>query len=58
VPLQTLKQEDAIAKTVSSKRVTVVAPRKNIERKPVPEGDPFAALFASANKNKENTAYK
>jgi hypothetical protein len=47
-------REDAIAKTVSSKRVTVVGLRKNIERKPVPEGDPFAALFASANKNKEN----
>jgi hypothetical protein len=49
-------QEDAIAKTVSSKRVTVVGLRKNIERKPVPEGDPFAALFASANKNKDFVA--
>jgi hypothetical protein len=49
-------QEDAIAKTVSSKRVTVVGLRKNIERKPVPEGDPSAALFASANKNKDFVA--
>jgi hypothetical protein len=32
---------------------TVVELRKKIERIPVPEGDPSAALFASANKNKD-----
>jgi hypothetical protein len=46
----------AIAKTVSSKRVTVVGLRKNRARIPVPEGDPSAALFASANKNKDFVA--
>jgi hypothetical protein len=46
----------AIAKTVSSKRVTVVELRKNRARIPVPEGDPSAALFASANKNKDFVA--
>jgi hypothetical protein len=33
---------------------TVVGLRKNRAYIPVPEGDPSAALFASANKNKEN----
>jgi hypothetical protein len=47
-------QDDAIGNAVSSQRVTVVGLGKKIERIPVPEGDPFAALFASANKNKEN----
>jgi hypothetical protein len=47
-------QDDAIANVVKSMSATVVGFRKNIERKPVPKDDPFAALFASANKNKEN----
>jgi hypothetical protein len=47
-------QDDAIANVVKSMSATVVGLGKNIERIPVPEGDPFAALFASANKNKEN----
>jgi hypothetical protein len=47
-------QDDAIANVVKSMSATVVGLRKNIERIPVPEGDPSAALFASANKNKEN----
>jgi hypothetical protein len=47
-------QDDAIANVVKSMSATVVGLRKKIERIPVPEGDPFAALFASANKNKEN----
>jgi hypothetical protein len=50
------ERDDAIANAVSSKRVTVVGLRKNIERIPVPEGDPSAALFASANKNKDFVA--
>jgi hypothetical protein len=37
-------------------RVTVVAPGEKTERIPVPEGDPSAALFASANKNKDFVA--
>jgi hypothetical protein len=49
-------QDDAIGNAVSSQRVTVVAPRKNRARIPVPEGDPSAALFASANKNKDFVA--
>jgi hypothetical protein len=44
----------AIANVVKSMSATVVGLGKKIERIPVPEGDPFAALFASANKNKEN----
>jgi hypothetical protein len=47
-------QDDAIANVVKSMSATVVGLGKKIERIPVPEGDPFAALFASANKNKEN----
>jgi hypothetical protein len=56
-----MKREDAevetnaaIANVVKSMSATVVGLGKKIERIPVPEGDPFAALFASANKNKEN----
>jgi hypothetical protein len=46
----------AIANVVKSMSATVVAPRKNRARIPVPEGDPSAALFASANKNKDFVA--
>jgi hypothetical protein len=56
-----MKREDAevetnaaIANVVKSMSATVVGLGKKIERIPVPKGDPFAALFASANKNKEN----
>jgi hypothetical protein len=43
----------AIANAVSSMSATVVGPRKNRAYIPVPEGDPSAALLASANKNKD-----
>jgi hypothetical protein len=44
----------AIANVVKSMSATVVGLRKNRAYIPVPEGDPSAALLASANKNKEN----
>jgi hypothetical protein len=47
-------RDDAIANVVKSMSATVVGLRKNRAYIPVPEGDPSAALFASANKNKEN----
>ncbi len=47
-------QDDAIGNAVSSQRVTVVAPRKNRAYIPPPVGDPSAALFRSADKNREN----
>jgi hypothetical protein len=49
-------QDDAIANAVSSQRVTVVAPRKNRAYIPPPVGDPSAALFRSADKNKDFVA--
>jgi hypothetical protein len=47
-------QDDAIANVVKSMSATLVGLRKNRAYIPVPEGDLSAALFASANKNKEN----
>jgi hypothetical protein len=44
----------AIANVVKSMSATLVGLRKNRAYIPVPEGDLSAALFASANKNKEN----
>jgi hypothetical protein len=44
-----MKREDAIANVVKSMSATLVGPRKNRAYIPVPEGDPSAALFASAN---------
>jgi hypothetical protein len=49
-------QDDAIGNAVSSQRVTVVAPRKNRAYIPPPVGDPSAALFRSADKNKDFVA--
>jgi hypothetical protein len=49
-------QDDAIGNAVSSQRVTVVAPRKNRAYIPPPIGDPSAALFRSADKNKDFVA--
>jgi hypothetical protein len=49
-----MNRDDAIANVVKSMSATVVAPRKNRAYIPPPVGDPSAALFASANKNKEN----
>jgi hypothetical protein len=49
-------QDDAIGNAVSSQRVTVVAPRKNRAYIPPPVDDPFAALFRSADKNKDFVA--
>jgi hypothetical protein len=46
----------AIANVVKSMSATVVGLGKKIERIPVPEGDPSAALFRSADKNKDFVA--
>jgi hypothetical protein len=51
-----MNRDDAIGNAVSSQRVTVVAPRKNRAYIPPPVDDPFAALFRSADKNKDFVA--
>jgi hypothetical protein len=51
-----MNRDDAIANVVKSMSATVVAPRKNRAYIPPPVGDPSAALFRSADKNKDFVA--